>query len=103
MPPRPRPRSAARNRSWRPATNRTLKKMPAPGRRSRRTNPEDPDKGAWSVAKLWVGVDIGKAHHHVAAVDGEGRLVFSRKVDNDERDILTVIAEVAAVGRPVCW
>jgi hypothetical protein len=29
--------------------------------------------------------------------------VFSRKVDNDERDILAVIAEVAAVGRPVCW
>jgi len=64
---------------------------------------KDPDEGAWSVAKLWVGVDIGKAHHHVAAVDGEGRLVFSRKVDNDERDILAVIAEVAAVGRPVCW
>jgi hypothetical protein len=64
---------------------------------------KDPDEGAWSVAKLWVGVDIGKAHHHVAAVDGEGRLVFSRKVDNDERDILAVIAEVGAVGRPVCW
>jgi hypothetical protein len=48
-------------------------------------------------------VDIGKAHHHVAAVDGGGRLVFSRKVDNDERDILAVIAEVGAVGRPVCW
>lgn len=55
------------------------------------------------MAKLWIGVDIGRAHHHVAAVDGEGRLVFSRKVDNDERDILAVIAEVAAVGRPVCW
>ncbi len=55
------------------------------------------------MAKLWVGVDIGKAHHHVAAVEGDGRLVFSRKVDNDERDILMVIAEVGAVGRPVCW
>jgi hypothetical protein len=55
------------------------------------------------VANLWVGVDIGKAHHHVAAADGDGRLVSSRKVDNDEPDILAVIAEVGAVGRPVCW
>jgi transposase len=77
--------------------------MPAPG--DARAGPilKDPDEGAWSVAKLWVGVDIGKAHHHVAAVDGAGRLVFSRKVNNDERDILMVIAEVGAVGRPVCW
>ncbi|MCL7457376.1 transposase [Micromonospora echinofusca] len=37
-----------------------------------------------TVAKLWIGVDIGKAHHHVAAVDGDGRLVYSRRVANDE-------------------
>lgn len=36
------------------------------------------------MAKLWIGVDIGKAHHHVAAVDGDGRLVYSQRVANDE-------------------
>ncbi|MGW0215604.1 IS110 family transposase [Micromonospora chokoriensis] len=55
------------------------------------------------MVKLWIGVDIGKTHHHVAAVDGDGRLVYSRRVANDEADLLTVMAEVAAVGWPVCW
>ncbi|MFV2103174.1 IS110 family transposase [Micromonospora sp. LOL_024] len=55
------------------------------------------------MAKLWIGVDIGKAHHHVAAVDGDGRLVYSQRVANDETALLTVMADVSAVGRPVCW
>jgi predicted NBD/HSP70 family sugar kinase len=37
--------------------------------------------------KIRVGVDIGKTHHHVAVVDSGGRLVFSRRVDHDERDL----------------
>ncbi|MEU7926390.1 transposase [Micromonospora sp. NPDC049801] len=36
------------------------------------------------MARLWIGVDIGKTHHHVATVDGDGRLVYSRRVANDE-------------------
>lgn len=52
------------------------------------------------MAKLWIGVDIGKAHHHVAAVDGDGRLVYSRRVANDESALLTVMAEVSTHGRP---
>ncbi|WP_410814917.1 IS110 family transposase [Micromonospora sp. 067-2] len=55
------------------------------------------------MAKLWIGVDIGKTHHHVAAVDDDGRLVYSRRVPNDEAALLTVIAEVSAIGQPVCW
>jgi predicted RNase H-like nuclease (RuvC/YqgF family) len=55
------------------------------------------------VTKLWIGVDVGKTHHHVAAVDGDGRLVYSRRVANDETAVLTVMAEISAVGRPVCW
>ncbi|MEV0809644.1 IS110 family transposase [Micromonospora sp. NPDC050200] len=55
------------------------------------------------MAKLWIGVDIGKTHHHVAAVDGDGRLVYSRRVANDETALLTVMAEVSTHGRPVCW
>ncbi|MFC8851318.1 MULTISPECIES: transposase [unclassified Micromonospora] len=51
------------------------------------------------MAKLWIGVDIGKTHHHVAAVDGGGRLVYSRRVANDETTLLTVMAEVSTHGR----
>ena len=35
---------------------------------------------------IWVGVDIGKTHHWVCAVDSTGRSVLSRKVANDETD-----------------
>ncbi|MGI5211809.1 IS110 family transposase [Plantactinospora sp. CA-290183] len=55
------------------------------------------------MTKLWIGVDIGKAHYHVAAVDGDGRLVYSQRVANDGAALLTVMAEVSAVGRRVCW
>ncbi|WP_233599686.1 IS110 family transposase [Micromonospora sp. M71_S20] len=48
-------------------------------------------------------MDIGKTHHHVAAVDGDGRLVYSRRVANEETSLLTVMAEVSTHGRPVCW
>jgi transposase len=30
-------------------------------------------------------------------------MVFSRRVDNDEPDMRAVIADVGALGRPVCW
>jgi transposase len=55
------------------------------------------------VPRVWVGVDIGKLAHHVAAVDHAGRVVLSRRVHNDEPDIAQVIMEVAAAGTPVCW
>ncbi|MEU7176421.1 MULTISPECIES: IS110 family transposase [Micromonospora] len=55
------------------------------------------------MAKLWIGVDIGKTHHHVAAVDGDGRLVYSRRVANDETALLAVMAEVSTHGRSMCW
>ncbi|SCL17653.1 IS110 family transposase [Micromonospora inyonensis] len=55
------------------------------------------------MGTLWIGVDIGKTHHHVAAVDGDGRLVYSRRVANDEASLLAVMAEVSTHGRPVCW
>ncbi len=55
------------------------------------------------MAKLWVGVDIGKEHHHIAAVNADGKLVYSRRVANDERALLAAMAEVSSAGRAVCW
>jgi transposase len=55
------------------------------------------------MPKLWIGVDIGSTHHHVAAVDTAGRLKYSRRVANDETALLQVIAEVTELGRPACW
>ena len=31
----------------------------------------------------WIGIDAGKAAHHAAAVDEQGRVCWSQKVPND--------------------
>ncbi|MEU6148047.1 IS110 family transposase [Streptomyces sp. NPDC047081] len=41
--------------------------------------------------RIWVGIDAGKGHHWAVALDGEGQVVFSRKVINDEAEILELI------------
>jgi transposase len=55
------------------------------------------------VAKLWVGIDIGKTDHHLAAVNADGQMVYSARVPNDETALLTAIGEIEAIGRPACW
>ncbi|MFI7644434.1 IS110 family transposase [Nonomuraea sp. NPDC049400] len=52
---------------------------------------------------MWAGVDIGRGHHHVAVVDGEGERVFSRRVVNDETALLGVISEVMGLAEQVTW
>lgn len=48
--------------------------------------------------RAWVGVDVGKEHNWVVAVDADGRVVLSRKVANDEREIVRVLADAAALA-----
>ncbi len=41
---------------------------------------------------LWVGIDVGKGHHWAVAINSAGEAVFSRKIPNDETEILKLIA-----------
>jgi transposase len=52
---------------------------------------------------LWVRVDVGKTHHWVCAIDGDGRTVLSVKVANDEAELLAVIAAVAGRADHPVW
>jgi transposase len=52
---------------------------------------------------VWVGVDAGKASHHAAAVDADGRLLWSVKVANGQRQIEELIARAAGSGGQVRW
>src|SRR5579885_1101273 len=54
------------------------------------------------MVKGWVGVDIGKTHHHIAAVDARGTVLFSERVDNDQHAITSVIARFTRRAG-VCW
>jgi transposase len=50
------------------------------------------------MARVWTGVDAGKTHHHCVVIDGDGRRLLSRRVANDEPDLLALIGDVTAIG-----
>ena len=54
------------------------------------------------MANVWVGVDAGKQAHHAAAVDVEGRVLWSTRVANDEPGITELIGRID-VGDEVVW
>lgn len=46
------------------------------------------------MSRFWAGVDAGKYHHHCVLIDDDGRQLLSRRVPNDEQELLHLIAEV---------
>jgi transposase len=55
------------------------------------------------VAQIWAGTDIGKTHHHCVVLDGEGRRLLSRRVLNDEPELLALLADILALDEDVVW
>lgn len=53
--------------------------------------------------RAWIGVDIGKAHHWVCAVDENGRKLLSLKVLNDETQILEVMTAISEAAADRVW
>jgi transposase len=51
----------------------------------------------------WIGVDVGKTHHWVCAVDATGAKLLSRKVLNDEAQIAEVIVAVDELAAQQVW
>ena len=60
-------------------------------------------KGAVRPDQLFVGVDVGKAHHWVCAVDTDGNSVLSVKVVNNEAEIGGIIATIHESADHVRW
>jgi transposase len=52
---------------------------------------------------VWVGIDVGKAHHHACAVDAAGKTVFSRRVLNGQAEIEALIARAGKAAGQVRW
>jgi Transposase len=50
------------------------------------------------LAKLWAGVDAGKAHHHCVVIDADGNRLLSQKIPNDEPALLELIGAVLKLG-----
>src|SRR6266498_1541731 len=43
---------------------------------------------------VYVGVDLHRKRSHVAAVDAEGQLLLSRRIDNDPGEFLRIFGEL---------
>lgn len=56
-----------------------------------------------NVPDIWAGVDIGKTHHHTVAINAEGKRLLSRRIHNDETELLTLIGDVLAISDDVLW
>ncbi|UXY25002.1 IS110 family transposase (plasmid) [Streptomyces cynarae] len=57
------------------------------------------------MSRIWAGIDCGKTHHHCVAMDADGKTLLSRRVANDEPELLQLIGDVldTADGREVTW
>jgi len=57
------------------------------------------------MSRIWAGTDCGKTHHHTLVLDSGGETLLSRRVANDEPELLKLIGDVLdlADGRAVTW
>ena len=56
-----------------------------------------------TTGQVWAGVDVGKEHHWVCAVDDSGKVVLSRRLVNDEQPIRELVADVDELATRVVW
>ncbi len=57
------------------------------------------------MSRIWAGTDCGKTHHHCLVLNSEGDTLLSRRVANDEPELLKLLGDVLdlADGRAVTW
>ncbi|MEU2048829.1 IS110 family transposase [Streptomyces albidoflavus] len=55
------------------------------------------------MPEIWAGVDIGKTHHHCVVINTDGERLLSRRVLNDETELLQLIGDVLAISTDVLW
>jgi transposase len=53
--------------------------------------------------EAWAGVDAGKESHWAHVLDASGTELLSRKVQNDEADILRFIEDALSLAEEVLW
>ncbi|WP_324194687.1 IS110 family transposase [Nocardia terpenica] len=55
------------------------------------------------MPQIWAGVDIGKTHHHCVVLDAGGKRLLSRRMLNDELELLALLADVMAIDEDAVW
>ncbi|MEY9968499.1 transposase [Streptacidiphilus sp. MAP12-16] len=57
------------------------------------------------MPELWAGTDAGKAEHHCTTIDTDGKTLLSRRVPNNETELLELLNDVLELADdgPVTW
>lgn len=63
----------------------------------------DRRQGVTARAVVWVGIDVGKTSHHACAIDADGKIVFSRKVANEQSAIEQLVTRAGQAGGEARW
>ena len=53
--------------------------------------------------RAWAGIDAGKEFHWAHVLDASGTQLLSRKVENDEAELVALIEEVLSLAEDVVW
>ncbi|MER6091831.1 IS110 family transposase [Streptomyces bluensis] len=56
-----------------------------------------------TVPEIWAGMDIGKEHHHCVVINADGERLLSRRVRNDETELLELLGDVLAISDDALW
>ncbi|MGV9851479.1 IS110 family transposase [Streptomyces sp. NPDC003442] len=56
-----------------------------------------------AVPEIWAGMDIGKEHHHCVVINDDGERLLSRRVRNDETELLELLSDVLAISDDALW
>ncbi|MFI6771498.1 IS110 family transposase [Nocardia sp. NPDC050412] len=55
------------------------------------------------MAQMWAGVDIGKTDHHCVVINSDGKRLLSRRVANDETELVKLLDDVGGLAETVTW
>lgn len=55
------------------------------------------------MTAIWAGIDAGKTHHHCVVIDDTGKRLLSRRVANDENELLKLLGDVLDLGEVMAW
>lgn len=53
--------------------------------------------------KVWTGIDAGKEFHWAHVMDASGKQLLSRRVENDEAELVALIEETLSLAEDVVW
>ncbi|RKN38057.1 IS110 family transposase, partial [Streptomyces hoynatensis] len=55
------------------------------------------------MTAIWAGIDAGKTHHHCVVIDDTGKRLLSRRVANEETELLQLLGDVLDLGEVTAW